>query len=76
MDPSWLAAVIIIVINIIGWAYTFGKLNGRVKSLEETADRHEKSINNGVVQEISECKTELANLAGIVRTYIDLTKEG
>lgn len=74
MNPSWLAAIVVIVINIIGWAYTFGKLNGKVKSLEETTDRHEKALNDGIVQELSEVKSQVAALDGTIQTYIDLTK--
>jgi len=79
MDPSWITAVVLIVINVVGWGYTkvygFGKLNGRIEKLEETAERHEKTLNNGVVQEMSKVKAQLAALEGTVQTYIDLTKD-
>jgi len=68
MDPGWIAAIAVIVVNIFGWGFTFGNLNGRVKSLEDTTKRHEKTLNeDGLMQEVS-------NLAGKVQTYIDLTK--
>lgn len=78
MDPSWIAAIVVIIINIVGWSYTkvygFGKLNGRVEELEKTAARHEKVLNDGLVQELAELKSQVANLEGTVKTYIDLTK--
>ena len=76
MEPSWIATIVIVVINIFGWGVTVGKLNGRVKSLKETVDRHEKVLNDGLVQELSECKSQIANLDGSVKTYIELTKRG
>jgi len=79
MDPSWITAVVLIVINVVGWGYTkvygFGKLNGRVEKLEKTAERHEKVLNNGVVHELSEVKEQVAKLEGTIQTYIDLTKD-
>jgi hypothetical protein len=77
VEPSWLAAVLLIVGNIFGWGVIHGKLNGRVKSLEETTKRHEKMLNeNGLMREVSECKSAISNLTGTVQTYIDLTKRG
>ena len=78
MEPSWIAVIAVIIINIAGWSYTkvygFGKLNGRVEKLEETAERHEKVLNDGIVQELSALKSQVAALEGTVQTYIDLTK--
>lgn len=76
MSPGWIATIIVVIINIFGWGVTFGKLNGRVKNLEETVDRHEKVLNDGLVQELSECKSQIAKLDGSVKTYIELTKRG
>jgi hypothetical protein len=76
MEPGWIAAIFIIVANLFGWGFTFGKLNGQVKSLKETTERHEKILNDGLVQKLSECKSELSELKGTVETYIDLTKRG
>jgi len=76
MDASWIATIVVIAINIFGWGVTFGKLNGRLKNLEETTQRHEKVLNDGVVQELSKLKSQVANLDGTVKTYIDLTKRG
>ena len=75
MEPSLIATIVIVVINIFGWGVTVGKLNGRVKSLKETVDRHEKVLNDGLVQELSKCKTQIANLEGTVRTYINLKEK-
>jgi hypothetical protein len=74
LEPSWIAAIALIGVNIFGWGTIFGKLNGQVKSLEETMERHERVLNNGIVQELSELKSQVANLEGTVKTYIDLTK--
>jgi len=74
MDSGLIAAIAVIAINILGWAYTFGNMNGRVNSLEKTTQRHEKILNDGVVQELSELKSQVSNLEGTVKTYIDLTK--
>lgn len=78
MDP--IAAIIIIgVINVGGWVYTrvysMGKLNGKIEKLEETSVRHEKVLNDGLVQELSALKAEVAGLTGTLQTYIDLTKK-
>lgn len=75
MNPSWIAAIVLIVINILGWAYTFGKLNGRVKSLEETAERHEKTLNDGIVQKLAEVQSQVAGLEGTLQTYINLREK-
>jgi hypothetical protein len=80
MNPSWIAAIAVILINILGWSYTkiygFGKLNGRVEKLEETTNRHEKILNDGVVQKIADLQSQVSNLEGTVQTYIDLAKRG
>jgi len=78
VDP--IAAIIIIgVINVGGWVYTrvysMGKLNGKIEKLEETSVRHEKVLNDGLVQELSALKAEVAGLTGTLQTYIDLTKK-
>jgi hypothetical protein len=66
-------AVILTIINIIGWLlmrfYALGKLNEKV-------NEHDKILNNGIVKELNQLKTEFANLEGTVKTYIDLTKRG
>lgn len=74
MEPGWITAIFIIVGNLFGWGFIFGKLNGKVNSLEQTTDRHEKILNDGLVKELSECKSQISNLEGTVQTYIDLTK--
>lgn len=77
MEPSWIAAIVIMIINVFGWGFTYGKLNGRVKNLEDTTDRHEKTLNDdGLIREISKCKQQISNLEGTVKTYIDLTNRG
>jgi len=74
MDAAWIAAIGVILVNIFGWGFTFGKLNGRIKSLEKTTERHEKTLNDGVVQELSAVKSQLGNLEGTLKTYIELNK--
>lgn len=74
MDPGWITTGILIVVNIFGWGFTTGKLNGRVKNLEEITKRHEKVLNNGLVQEIGRLNSRFSNLEGTVQTYINLTK--
>jgi hypothetical protein len=77
MDPL-IASGIVTAINVVGWVYTkvfaLGKLKGTVEKLDETCQRHEKLLNDGLVQDLSDLKAEVANLNGTVRTYIDLTK--
>jgi hypothetical protein len=80
MDIGLVTGIVVTAINIVGWGYTkvygFGKLNGRVDNLEKTLDRHEKVLtNNGLVNKIGECKAQIANLEGTVKTYIELTKD-
>lgn len=76
MDPGWIATIIVIVINIFGWGVTYGKLNGRVKSLEETTDRHERVLNDGVVQQMAKLQSQCAGLDATLHTYINLHKQG
>ena len=68
---SLIAVIIITAINVVGWIYTkvfaLGKLNEKVS-------RHEKLLNDGVVEDIAEIKAEVAGLTGTLNTYIDLTK--
>jgi len=74
-DPGWIASILLIIGNLLGWGFIVGKLNGRVKNLEETAQRHEKTLNNGIVQKLSGLQSQVSNLEGTVQTYINL-KEG
>ena len=71
MDPL-VPIIIITLINVAGWVYTkqfaLGKLNEKVA-------RHEKLLNDGIVADISEIKTKVANLTGTLNTYIELTKK-
>ena len=76
MDIGWIATIIVIVINIFGWGATWGKLNGRVKNLETATDRHEKVLNDGLVNKLSELASRCANLEGTVQTYINLQQKG
>jgi flagellar biosynthesis component FlhA len=74
MDSGWLASIIVIGINIFGWGVIFGKLNGRVKSLEQTSERHEKTLNDGLMQQMGMLQAQCASLKGTLDTYIDLRK--
>jgi len=75
MDVSMIAAIVVIAVNIGGWGFTIGNLNGRVKSLEQTTTRHEGVISgDGLSKEISECKVRMAGLESEVHTYIELTR--
>lgn len=78
MEPGWIAAIVVIIINIVGWGYTkiygFGKLNGRVENLEDTTKRHERILNDGVVQKLADVEAQVAKLEGTVQTYIDLAR--
>jgi hypothetical protein len=77
MDPAWVGLIIIIVINIFGWGVTTGKLNGRIKHLEQTVDRHEQILgSNGLATQISTLSSRCSTLEGTVKTYIDLHKRG
>ena len=79
MDAGLATGIIVTAINVIGWGYTkvygFGKLNGRVDNLEKTTDRHEKLLNeDGLIEKLNDCKSQISNLKGSVDTYIELTK--
>ena len=76
MEPGWVATIAAIAINVFGWGVIFGKINGRVKSLEETTARHEKVLNDGVVQEMAKLGKECASLRGKLDTYIKLQQQG
>lgn len=75
MDAGWIAAIVIVVINIFGWGATWGKLNGRVKNLETATERHEKVLNDGLVEKIAELSSRCSGLEGTVRTYINLREK-
>ena len=70
---GWIALVSITVVNIGGWAYTkvygYGKLEQKVKSLENT-------VNDGLVERVNEINTNVAKMQGTLETYIELTKRG
>jgi hypothetical protein len=73
MDIGAVAAIAAVGMNVVGWAFAFGKLNGRVRSLEQTAERHEKVLSDGgVVQKLSQLQSQVSELEGTVRTYIEL----
>jgi len=63
--------IVITLINVVGWVYTKVFALGRLK---EKVERHEKVLDNGIVKELNELKSQVANLTGTVQTYIDLTK--
>jgi len=73
MDPAWVGIVIIVVINIFGWGATWGRLNGRVKNLEMTLNRHEKILGqDGLLEKISDLASRCSTLEGTLKTYIDI----
>jgi len=77
MEPGWIATIIVIVINIFGWGVTFGRFNGRVKSLEDIAERHENILSgDGVLGKMAALQSDCSKLQGTIQTYIDLTKKG
>ena len=63
--------IIITLINVVGWVYTKQFALGR---LSEKVERHEKVLNDGIVKELNELKSQVANLTGTVQTYIDMKK--
>ena len=69
---SLIALIIITLLNVAGWVYTkqfaLGKLNEKV-------ERHEKLLNNGIVEDISDIQSKVANMTGRLDTFIDLTKK-
>jgi len=76
MDIGSITAVVITAINIGGWIFSFGKLNGKVEELDKITERHEKLLTgDGLIDKINNCETQIANLKGSVDTYIDLTKD-
>jgi len=76
MDPGWIATIIVVVINIFGWGVTWGKLNGRVRNLEMTTERHEKVLaNDGLIDKISDLASRCSSLEGTLRTYIELKNQ-
>lgn len=72
---GWIALGSITAINIVGWiytkVYTYGKRYGK---LEEKVKGHEKILNNGLVQDVSEMKATMARMDGTLHTFIELTK--
>jgi hypothetical protein len=75
MDLGWLATIIVIVINIFGWGMAWGKLNGRVKSLETLVAKHDKIIGeNGLMAKISDLASRCSGLEGVLQTYIELER--
>ena len=69
---SLIALIIITLLNVAGWVYTkqfaLGKLNEKV-------ERHEKLLNDGIVADISDIQSKVANMTGRLDTFIDLTKK-
>ena len=70
MDAAWLAAIVVVITNIFGWGFVFGKLNGRIKNLEDVTQRHEKVLNNGIVEKLNDTRSQVAKLEGTIRTFI------
>lgn len=69
---SIVALIVVTAITAVGWIsttiFTFGKLHG-------TVQRHEKVLSNGIVEEISDLKAQVAGLDATIQTYIKI-KEG
>lgn len=68
---SWISLGVITAINIIGWVYTkvytYGKLEQKVKDLDNT-------INNGLVDKVGELSNHVSTLEGTINTYIKIKK--
>jgi len=72
MDANVVFLIVITAINVIGWVYT--KVFG-IGRLREQVENHDRILNNGIVKELGEVKTQCANLEGTIKTYIKL-REG
>lgn len=71
MDIStWIALGAITLINVVGWVYTkvytYGKLEQKVKNLDDT-------INNGLVHKVDNLSNDVSTLEGTVSTFIKLS---
>lgn len=56
------AIVILLIANIIGWFFTYGRLTQRVQSIEHILD-------NGLSDKLDKASTDIAKLEGIIEVY-------
>jgi len=65
---SWLALIAITVVNIGGWAISYGTLKQKVKSMNDI-------LNNGLVKKVDDMNTTMAKMEGRLNTYIELKEK-
>jgi len=79
MDLSLMALAAVTVLNVGGWiytkTYTYGKFVGEIQGLKQKVRDLDDTINNGLVEKVTEVSTHVAKLEGTVSTYINLTKD-
>jgi len=72
MDAEFIALIIITVVNIAGWAFTRIHTYG---TLEQKVQQHDKILNDGIVKDLNDLKSQVAGLEATVKLYINLTRD-
>ena len=65
---TWIALVAITVVNIGGWAISYGKLKQKVDGMNDI-------LNNGLVKKVDDMSTTMAKMEGRFNTYIELKEK-
>ncbi len=68
MAAPWIALIVITLVNIGGWAISYGKLNQKVDTVNDI-------LNNGLVKKVDTMNTTMAKMEGRFNTYIELKEK-
>jgi len=68
MNAAWIAVAVITLVNIGGWAISYGKLKQKVDTLNDI-------LNNGLVKKVDDISTTTAKMEGRLNTYIELKEK-
>lgn len=68
MNAPWIAVIVITLVNIGGWAISYGKLKQKVDSMNDI-------LSNGLVKKVDDMNTTMAKMESRFNTYIELKEK-
>ena len=65
MDGGMVALIVITIVNICGWAISYGKLKQKVSDMDDI-------LNNGLIKKVDNINNTMAGMKSRLNTYIEL----
>jgi len=65
MDGSMIALIVVTVVNICGWAISYGKLKQKVSDMDNI-------LNNGLIKKVDNMSNTMSGMESRLNTYIEL----